>query len=153
MFEKILVPVDFSDYTDEILDVALEIGRKFGSEIHLLHVIPTMDCLTPYESFLAVDNLIALQRQIAEEVKQDLDRVSQKVPMPTIKAVRTGVAFLEIVDYTKTENISLVVMATHGRGTLEHILIGSVTEKVVRRAGCPVLTIRPKSKGPGAPRQ
>jgi nucleotide-binding universal stress UspA family protein len=146
MFDKILVPVDFSDHTDQIIDVALEISRKFSAEIHLLHVVPTMDCLTPYESFLAVDNLIALQKQIAEEARQDLERISQKLSVPTTIAVRSGVAFLEIVDYAKAEGIGLVVMATHGRGALEHILLGSVTEKVVRRASCPVLTIRPSPK-------
>lgn len=151
MFDKILVPIDFSDHTDQILDVALEISRKFGGEIHLLHVVPTMDCLTPYESFLAVDSLIALQKQIAEEARQDLERMSERLSVPTTKAIRSGVAFLEIVDYAKAENIGLVVMATHGRGALEHILLGSVTEKVVRRASCPVLTVRPKAKSTTAP--
>ena len=146
MFERILVPVDFSDYTDQILDVVLEISRKFSSEIHLLHVIPTMDYLTPYESFLAVDNLVEVQKQIEQDVEQDLEKVGQKLPVPTVKAIRSGVAFIEIIDYVKTQNISLVVMGTHGRGALEHILMGGVAEKVVRRAPCPVLTIRPKGK-------
>lgn len=146
MFEKILVPVDFSDYTEQILDVVLEIGRRFNSEIHLLHVIPTMDYLTPYESFLAVDNLAEVQKQIEQDVEQDLEKVSQKLSAPTIKAVRSGVAFMEIIDYVKTQDIGLVIMGTHGRGVLEHILMGGVAEKVVRRAPCPVLTIRPKAQ-------
>lgn len=146
MFEKILVPVDFSDYTDQILNAALEISRKFNSEIHLLHVIPTMDYLTPYESFLALDNLVEVQKQIEQDVEQDLEKVSQTLPMSVTKAIRTGVAFIEIIDYVKTQNIGLVIMATHGRGALEHILMGGVAEKVVRRATCPVLTIRPKGK-------
>jgi universal stress protein A len=146
MFERILVPIDFSDYTDQIVDVALEIGRKFSSEIHLLHVIPSMDYLTPYESFLALDNLVEVQKQIQQVVEQDMEKVAQKLPAPSTKAIRSGIAFVEIIDYVKTQNIGLVVMATHGRGTLEHILMGSVAEKVVRRAMCPVLTIRPMGK-------
>jgi nucleotide-binding universal stress UspA family protein len=149
MFEKILVPVDFSDYTDQILDVVLEISRKFNSEIHLLHIIPTMDYLTPYESFLAVDNLVEVQKQIEQDVEKDLEKVGQKLPVSTVKAIRSGVAFMEIIDYVKTQNIELVIMGTHGRGALEHILMGGVAEKVVRRAPCPVLTIRPKGRTAG----
>jgi universal stress protein A len=151
MFEKILVPIDFSDYTERILDVATEISQKFGSEIHLLHVIPSMDYLTPYETFLAVDNLVEVQKQIEQDVEQDLERVSQSLPVSTTKVIRSGVAFVEIIDYVKTQNIGLVIMATHGRGALEHILLGSVAEKVGRRAACPVLTIRPEAKSVTVP--
>jgi universal stress protein A len=147
MFERILVPVDFSDYSEQILDVAVEIGQKFGSEIHLLHVIPSIDYLTPYESFLAVDNLANLQKQIEQEVEQDMERVSQRLPMATARAIRSGIAFSEIIDYVRSHDIGLVVMGTHGRSALEHILMGSVAEKVVRRSPCPVLTVRPKVQG------
>jgi nucleotide-binding universal stress UspA family protein len=61
-------------------------------------------------------------------------------------AIRTGVSFVEIVEYVRTEGIDLVIMATHGRGGLQHIIIGSAAEKVVRKSPCPVLTIRPAKK-------
>ena len=147
MFKTILVPLDFSDYTDEIMNVALQLAEKFASAIHLLHVIPNMDYFTPYESFLSVENLVNVQREIEREVGKDMEAVSKNIKgIPVTKAIHTGVAFLEIIDYVRTEKIDLVVMGTHGRGGLEHILIGSVAEKVVRKSPCPVLTIRPAGK-------
>jgi universal stress protein A len=147
MFKKILVPLDFSDYTDEIMNVAVQIAEKFGSTMHLLHVIPNMDYFTPYESFLSAENLVSIQRDIEREVEKDMEVVVKKLKdIPVAKTIHAGVAFLEIVNYVRTENIDLVVMGTHGRGGLEHILIGSVAEKVVRKSPCPVLTIRPAGK-------
>jgi len=66
--------------------------------------------------------------------------------MPTKKIIRTGVTFVEIIDYINEEGIDLVVMGTHGRSCIEHMLIGSVAEKVVRKSPCPVLTVRPKGR-------
>ncbi|HME42914.1 MAG TPA: universal stress protein [Syntrophorhabdales bacterium] len=147
MFQKILVPLDFSEYTDEIMNVAAQIAQKFGSTIHLLHVIPNMDYFTPYESFLSAGSLINIQREIEREVGKDMEAVAKKIKDITVtKAIHTGIAVLEIVDYVRAEKIDLVVMGTHGRGGLEHILIGSVAEKVVRKSPCPVLTIRPAAK-------
>ena len=147
MFQKILVPLDFSEFTDEIVNVAVQLAHKFGSTLHLLHVIPNMDYFTPYESFLSAESLVRIQRDIEKEVGKDMDAIATKIAeIPTKKAVHTGVAFVEIVDYVRAEKIDLVVMGTHGRGGLEHILLGSVAEKVVRRAPCPVLTIRPASR-------
>ena len=147
MFNKILVPLDFSDYTDEIMNVAVQIAEKFSSTIHLLHVIPNMDYFTPYESFLSAENLISVQRDIEREVEKDMEEVAKKIKdIPITKVIHTGVISLEITDYVRSEKIDLVVMGTHGRGGLEHILIGSVAEKVVRKSSCPVLTIRPAGK-------
>ena len=147
MFSKILVPVDFSEYTADILKHAMEIARRFDSTIHLIHVIPNMDYFTPYESFMAAENMVAVQKGIEAEVRKDLDEMAKGISgIPVVKTVRTGVSFVEIVDYVRTEGMDLVVMATHGRGGLEHIIIGSVAEKVVRRSPCPVLTIRPAKK-------
>jgi len=147
MFSKILVPVDFSEYTSDIVANAMEIARRFDSTIHLLHVIPNMDYFAPYESFMAAENVVAVQKGIEEEVQRDLEGLAKGISgIPVVKAVRMGVSFVQIVDYVRTEGIELVVMATHGRGGLEHIIIGSVAEKVVRRSPCPVLTIRPAKK-------
>ncbi len=147
MFKKILVPIDFSEYTDDILAYAREIAQKFGSSIHLMHIIPNMDYFTPYESFIAAENMVTVQKGIEGEVAKDMEEVAGKLAgIATTSAVRTGVAFVEIIDYVRSEGIDLIIMGTHGRGGLEHILIGSVAEKVVRKAPCPVLTIRPAKK-------
>jgi nucleotide-binding universal stress UspA family protein len=146
MFKKILCPVDFSEFTDEILAYAVNIANRFNSELHLIHVIPNLNYFTPYESFLTPENLVAIERNIEGEVGKDFDKITKKLNLPFKRIVKTGVTFVEIIDYIKQQGIDLVVMGTHGRSGIEHILIGSVAEKVVRKSPCPVLTVRPKGK-------
>jgi universal stress protein A len=146
MFKKIVSPVDFSEFTDEIVAYAVDITTRYNAELHLLHVIPNLNYFTPYESCLTPENRAALERHIEKEVAKDFDRVTKSIVIPVTKVIRTGVTFVEIIDYIKEEHIDLAVMGTHGRSGIEHILIGSVAEKVVRKSPCPVLTVRPKSK-------
>ncbi len=147
MFGKILVPVDFSEYTEEILEYAMEIARKFGSSLHLVHVIPTMDYFTPYESFITPENVEAAQQAIEAEVKKHLEETAGKISGISVsRAVLSGAAFVEITQYAESEGIDLIIMGTHGRGGIQHLLLGSVAGRVIRRAPCPVLTIRPKKE-------
>ena len=146
MFNKILYPIDFSEYTEEITNYALSIAKKYSSELHLLHVIPNLTYFTPYESFLTPENLVAIEKNIETEIEKDFDKIISKIDIPVKKIIRTGVTFVEIIDYIKEEGIDLVVMGTHGRSGIEHILIRSVAEKVVRKSPCPVMTVRPKGK-------
>ncbi len=92
------------------------------------------------------ENIVAIERNIEKEIEKDFDNVLRKIDIPAKKVIKTGVTFVEIIDYIKEEGIDLVVMGTHGRSGIEHILIGSVAEKVVRKAPCPVMTVRPKGK-------
>lgn len=146
MLKKILCPVDFSEFTDEVLSYAIEITKRFEAELHLLHVIPNLNYFTPYESFMTPENLVTIERNIEKEIEKDFEKIAKKIDIPFKKVIRTGITFVEIIDYIKQESISLVVMGTHGRSGIEHILIGSVAEKVVRKSPCPVLTVRPKGK-------
>lgn len=146
MFKKILCPVDFSEFTKDVVAYAADISRQYGAELHVLHVIPNLTYFTPYESFLTPENLVAMEKNIQDEVDRDFKKVLSAVGIDVRKVVRTGVAFVEIIDYAKTEGIDLIVMGTHGRSGIEHILIGNVAEKVVRKSPCPVMTIRPRGK-------
>jgi len=146
MFKKIVCPIDFSEFTDEIVKYAVNITKKFNAELHLIHIIPNLNYFTPYESFLTPENLVAIEKNIEKEVEKDFERVTKDIDVPLKKIVKTGVTFVEIIDYIKEEDIDLVVMGTHGRSGIEHILIGSVAEKVVRKSPCPVLTIRPRGR-------
>jgi nucleotide-binding universal stress UspA family protein len=146
MFKKILCPLDFSEFSNEIVNYAVNIAGKYGSELHLLHVIPNLNYYTPYESFLTPENLVALESSIEKEVGKDFEKIIKKIDTPVKTITKSGAPFVEIIEYVKTESIDLVVMGTHGRSGIEHILIGSVAEKVVRKSPCPVLTIRPKNK-------
>lgn len=146
MFSRILCPIDFSEVTDEIIAYAADLAGRYGSELHVLHVIPNLNYFTPYESFLTPENLVAIEQNIGREVERDFQKVLAKLDREVVKVIRTGVTFVEIIDYIKEQGIDLVVMGTHGRSGIEHILIGSVAEKVVRKSPCPVLTIRPKGR-------
>lgn len=146
MFKKILCPVDFSKFTEEVIAYAADIAKQYGAELHVLHVIPNLTYFTPYESFLTPENLVAVEKNIQNEVERDFGKILKHVGMEIKKVVKTGVAFVEIIDYAKSEGIDLIVMGTHGRSGIEHILIGNVAEKVVRKSPCPVMTIRPKGK-------
>ncbi|MBA4391018.1 MAG: universal stress protein [Syntrophus sp. (in: bacteria)] len=146
MFKKILCPLDFSEFTGEIVEYAVSIARNFGAELHFLHVIPNLNYFTPYESFLTPENLIAIENNIEAAVDKDFDKIMNIIDMSVKKIVKNGAPFVEIIEYVKAESIDLVVMGTHGRSGIEHILIGSVAEKVVRKSPCPVLTIRPRNK-------
>jgi nucleotide-binding universal stress UspA family protein len=96
--------------------------------------------------FLTPENLVAIERNIEKDVAEDFDKLTKDLDIPVKRVVKTGVTFLEIIDYVKEAGIELVVMGTHGRTGIEHILIGGVAEKVVRKSPCPVLTIRPRDK-------
>ena len=146
MFKKILCPVDFSKFTEEVIAYAADIAKQYGAELHVLHVIPNLTYFTPYESFLTPENLVAVEKNIQDEVERDFGKILKHIDMEIKRVVKTGVAFVEIIDYAKSEGIDLIVMGTHGRSGIEHILIGNVAEKVVRKSPCPVMSIRPKGK-------
>lgn len=145
MFKHILVPTDFSECSASALEYACTLADAFDSELHLLHIfqepVPTEPvpgmAFPPPESYL-----VELKQKVAEELKSAIDAEWEK-EHDVIRATAQGAAFVEIIRYAKSMHIELIVMGTHGRSALTHLLIGSVAENVVRKAPCPVLTIRP----------
>jgi len=133
--KKILVPVDFSGCSKKALQYSIALARQFGAELTLLHVVqpyPPMPEMGPIDAESVQDaheELAAFQRTIG-------DAANSKT------MVRTGAPHVEIIDTAKEEDIDLIVISTHGRTGLEHVLLGSTAEKVVRHAVCPVLTVR-----------
>ncbi len=130
---KILVAMDFSENAEIALRYACEIGDRFEAALHILHVVKES---VPYERY---------QFQGDEETRRKIEELpgvlwDQKLQIT--RNVRTGPPFFEIICEAKDKSIDLIVMGTHGHGPLRHMLIGSVSERVVRRAPCPVLTIR-----------
>ena len=141
--KKILCPTDFSEHSRSSLVYACELALKFGAELHLLHIMQDLVTIVPEAgmSFVPPGDYL-------EQMKISATQALEKVPGeafhgPTVRAVRTGPPFVEIVRYAREEEIDLIVLSTHGRSGLAHVLLGSVAEKVVRKAPCPVLTIRP----------
>ena len=144
--KTILVPTDFSEPSVEALNYAKDLATAFKASVHLLHVV--QDPLTqPWglESYgpLPVELLKDIKARAQKGLEESLTEAERKTHNVTLVTVE-GAPFSQIVEYAKTHPVDLIVMGTHGRGTLAHAILGSVAERVVRFAPCPVLTVRYK---------
>lgn len=148
--QRFLVPLDFSEYANQALDYAINLASKLGARLTLLHVIQSlplggvdMGVTLPYTY------LQELEAEIMATMNDCLERVTAAGLAGEIVVVH-GVPFHEIIETAKTQQVSLIVMGTHGRTGFQHILLGSVAEKVVRLAPCSVLVARPPTVVPVA---
>jgi nucleotide-binding universal stress UspA family protein len=146
-FSKILVPTDFSEDSKLALSYAIELAQKFSAEIIVVHVDQPLAPVMVSELNPGLD--VGTMNRIAEEQRllalRELDQTSARLRESGVKSrglMRVGAPFLEILHAAQTENVDLIVMGTHGRTGLAHVLIGSVAERVVNKAPCPVLTVR-----------
>ena len=144
---NILFPTDFSELAQGALPFAKEMAGSFHAQLHCLHIV---DEAYQYWSAMGpesipvgppIDDMIDLATTRMEKFREEhlagLDK-------PPTTHVATGRPFSGIIAYVRAQEIDLIVMATHGRGAIAHMLLGSTTEKVVRKAQCAVLTIRPE---------
>ena len=143
--QKILCPIDFSENSLEALRYAAHTALKENATVYLIHIVdsrvydyggPIYEPITP-----------AMKPAIDQASKDQLrDKLLEKVPKEIKGRVETvvsfGVPFVEIIKAARDYDIDLIIMGTHGRSGISHMLIGSVAEKVVRKAPCPVLTVR-----------
>ena len=151
---NILVPTDFSPGSQEALRYAFDLAVKLGATIHILHVLENpfapgafMEMYSPPPD----DYVAGIERQ-AEETMRGLLTPDQQKQCPTVMTMRRGIPTAEILErLQEAPTIDLVVMATHGRGSVTRLLMGSVTDRIVRSAPCPVLTMRehPRPVRPG----
>lgn len=148
---NILVPVDFSESSRAALEFAAEIARPFGASIDVLHVwqAPTFIPTASLPEAPSIDaGIVELVRKNAEEASQRFaaDAKQRGIPLRDARC-EPGVPARAIVDIAKTGGYDLIVIGTHGRTGLSHAMMGSVAERVVRHAECPVLSVRtPESK-------
>lgn len=144
--KRILVPTDFSGYSNEAFKYAASLARKYNAEIHILHVIPTKDLeeMPTYPPNFPLDQFLRDQERLAKEKFQEFVPTEERIGLDIHEMVVEGKPFVEIVREARNMDADLIVMSTHGRSGLAHVLIGSVAEKVVRKSHCPVLTIKPK---------
>ncbi|RZH66463.1 universal stress protein [Natrinema altunense] len=143
-FDHLLFPTDGSEGAAVALDHVLEIAAEHGSTVHVLTVID-MALYSPFQREGAVVD--ALKQEGDRIVREAADRAADR-GVETVTEVRSGDPYREILDYAAAHDIDLTVMPTHGRRGLERFLLGSTTERVVRRADGPVLTIRPDAETP-----
>ncbi len=142
VIQHILCPVDFSETSDRALEYALALAERLGAAVTVLHVyqLPT---------YALADGTLELPPYLADELKKRLaERLEQLVRGKANTALETrsklseGIPYAEILRAAKEEGADLIVLGTHGRTGLSHMLIGSVAERVVRASAVPVLTIR-----------
>jgi nucleotide-binding universal stress UspA family protein len=139
----ILAPTDFSDYSKQALRDAFELAQTFGAKLSLLHVLEPSLYLGEFTPPTMGEDLLGdLERQASAELARVLPE-AQQATIEVTRSVVMGSPSQKIVETAETEHVDLILMATHGRTGLSHLLIGSVAERVVRTAPCPVLTIRP----------
>jgi len=141
---RILVPTDFSKHSQNALTYAAAFAEKFGAELYLLHVVQDLALFIP-DAVTVAPPVTPPVDQLTAAVRGALDKVIAEYQLRrlTVHAeVREGTPFYEIIRFARDQNIDLIVMGTHGHTGLAHVLMGSVTEKVVRKAPCPVLTVR-----------
>jgi nucleotide-binding universal stress UspA family protein len=142
--QRILCPVDFSESADHAMRYAVALAETFGAELTLLHVVAPMIAALPGDISLPA----TLQTDIDELETACRERLEQLVGkmapngVPVQHKIINGVPFVEIIRYARETETDLIVMGTHGRTGLGHLLIGSVAERVVRKSPCPVLTVK-----------
>jgi nucleotide-binding universal stress UspA family protein len=141
---RILVPTDFSKWSQNALTYGVAFAERFGADIHLLHVVQDLALFIP-EAVMLAPPLTPPIEQFVTAARAALERVVTELALPAVRIhpeVAEGVPFDEIIRCARARDIDLIVMGTHGHTGLAHMLLGSVAEKVVRKAPCPVLTVR-----------
>lgn len=144
---RVLIPTDFSNFSSPAMQYGLAIAARFDAEVHLLHVVPDPAMLVPEAAAFSVESMQAQSDQLKEEAMKALGKLPQdgwSDSKPIVREVRIGAAFIEIIEYAREKDIDLIVIGTHGRSGLMHVLMGSVAERIVRKSPCPVLTVKPE---------
>ena len=141
--KRILVPLDFSEQSLRALAYAKTLAKPFAASLDLLHVVPNPYIADPSGLYTP------LPQNFLDELEQDArTRLNEVLTSDERKAfsvrsiVKVGDPLFEIVEYVRLERGDLIVMGTHGRTGISHLFLGSVAERVVRTAPCPVLTVR-----------
>ena len=144
--QHVLAPLDLSTYAEQALDYAIAQAQQLQARVTLLHVIQPPSTVnvegSPGLSVTFVDDLEAAVRRAMEASLTRVTTAGLKGEMIVVH----GVPFHEILDTAEAQQVDLIVMGTHGRTGLLHVLLGSVTERVVRLASCPVLVVRSRTR-------
>jgi nucleotide-binding universal stress UspA family protein len=142
LFKKILVPTDASEYSRRALNMALELARSFQSEVVLLHVSYTPQA---YWGYTISYGITVTQEQLDQNGELALEATLVGIdtaPVVLNKKVESGHPVSIILEEIQKENIDLIVMGSHGYGPISGSVLGSVSQRVLQRASCPVLIIK-----------
>jgi len=151
--KTILAPTDFSLTSERAMSMTIRLAQRYSSRIILLHVfgdLKIQEAIQWTEYIPTGQTELDLENGIMNRAKEELDSFVSKFPIGDIqveKRVLSEVPHQGIIETATKENVDLIVMGTHGRSGLNHLLMGSVAEKVVRASPCPVLTVKPSEHG------
>lgn len=144
--KNVLVPTDFGEAADTALTYGRALAGRFGANLHVLHVAQNLYLSAFGTEGYGAATVPAFQADLEEAARKQLDDLvidsDQSGPPTTPVVVRSNSPAFAIIDYAHNNHIDLIIMGTHGRGALAHMVMGSVAERVVRLAPCPVLTVR-----------
>jgi nucleotide-binding universal stress UspA family protein len=145
--KKILVPQDFSEYSLHALKYAVTFAELFNSELIALHVVEPI--VYPADFSFGQVSIPAMEEEIRKHSEEQLNElILREIPgnIKVTSILKIGKPFSEIIEVAKSESVDLIVISSHGRTGMDHVLFGSTADKVVRKAPCPVLTIRPHER-------
>jgi nucleotide-binding universal stress UspA family protein len=143
----ILAPVDFSDYSKRAVEMARDLAKAFGAKLSLLHVIEPPPY--PIEGYAPAGVEAALMDELERQATQELAQLLPAAETAGVEVARhvvIGSPYRKIIETAEAERVDFIVMATAGRTGVSRLVMGSVAERVVRTAPCPVLTIRPQGE-------
>lgn len=147
--DKIIFPTDFSDHSNYAFKYALSFAKEYGAELVMLHVVEDVQYLANAYMFDVpmMPSFADMEGNRSKEMDEFIEREVADSTIKIEKSIRHGRPFVEIIQAARELDADLIVIATHGRGGFEHLLFGSTAEKVVRKAPCPVLSIRMPGTG------
>jgi len=144
MYDRILVPTDGSPAAEAAVEQAVSLARQYGATIHALYVVDSSAYSTlEAGAEVVIDSLETEGERAVEEIAT----AAEEAGVDVTTAVTTGTAYRGILSYADEHGVDLIVMGTHGRRGIDRYLLGSVTERVVRTADVPVLTVRQPDGG------
>ena len=149
--KKILTPIDFSVHSMEAMRGAVELAKDIGAEVHLMHVIAPHRQFLPLllESNAEQSRELAREASMIQQAEEELARIKKDDFANSNKVFTFAVVghpVDKLIDYAKEQAIDLILLSTQGRSGAQHMLIGSVAEKVARNAPCSVLIFRPRNR-------
>lgn len=147
--QHILVAHDLSETSDAALDYAVALARAMGARVTILHAYEVPSLGAPEVLVLATDWV----KQIGEVARERLEKVAARAKesgVPLATELRQGSAWREVDAFALDRKVDLVVVGSHGRRGLPRAMLGSVAEKIVRSAPCPVLVVRPRGEQPAS---
>jgi len=143
-WKRILCPIDFSDASRAALETAAELAKQHQGKLTLLHAYPVPGYTFPDGSFVASSKMLEELAEAARIHLEEWKGIATSLGLSDVQAVTAvGEPAAEILTYAGEQGVDLLVVGTHGRTGLTHARMGSVAERVVRKAPCPVLTVRP----------